>query len=315
MLKQVLIFLLSAFIMTAAACAQQKDSPLPPADNSRQDSLLKIDSTYIDSVTHVTDSSSTVYTALQKNNEPGLEELLQQNIFLNSKSKAVSLTQLPRKRSSKDATFYALALIFLFFGILRVTYSRYFTNLIRVFFNTSLRQGQLTDQLIQAGLPSLLFNVFFMVIGGWYIYLLLGHSGKAPDNNWRVLLVCIGALSLIYTLKYSTLKFAGWLTGYQEEADTYIFIVFLINKIISICLLPVVVIIPFSQSGLVGVVIIISYIMIALMFIMRFFRSYGLLQTRLKVSGFHFLLYIIAVELLPLLLIYRGALVIMGKTL
>ena len=313
--KQVLIFLLSAFLVTAAVHAQQQDSLLPVAYSSSQDSLIKIDTAYSDSAKQLIENNSKVYIAVQKSNEPGLKGLLHENYFLNSSADPVKLMQLPRNYHSRDATFYALAIILLFFGILRVTYSRYFSNLIRVFFNTSLRQGQLTDQLIQAGLPPLLFNLFFMVISGWYIYLLLGHSGKIPDNNWRVLLVCIGGLSVIYIIKYCTLKFAGWLTGCKEEADTYIFIVFLINKIISICLLPVVVIIPFSQSGLVEVVIIISYIMIASMFIMRFFRSYGLLQSRLKVSGFHFLLYITGIELLPLLLIYRGALVIMGKTL
>ncbi|MEO7524626.1 MAG: DUF4271 domain-containing protein, partial [Ferruginibacter sp.] len=85
--------------------------------------------------------------------------------------------------------------------------------------------------------------------------------------------------------------------------------------IIALCLVPVVIIIPFSNTGLVNTTIIISYVILALMFLMRFFRSYGLLQSRLKVSGLHFFLYIIGIELLPVLLIYRFALVFMTKNL
>ena len=62
--------------------------------------------------------------------------------------------------------FYLIAGIVLLLAFFKYFNSRYFTNLFRVFFNTSLRQSQLTDQLLQAKLPSLLFNLFFILSGG-----------------------------------------------------------------------------------------------------------------------------------------------------
>ena len=112
-------------------------------------------------------------------------------------------------------------------------------------------------------------------------------------------------MGIIYAGKYIVLSFSGWLTGYNDEADAYIFIVFLINKILGICLLPIVVITSFALPVLVQVVTSISLIFIALMLIFRFFRSYGVLQSKLRISSFHFLLYIIALEILPLLVIYQ----------
>jgi hypothetical protein len=76
-----------------------------------------------------------------------------------------------------------------------------------------------------------------------------------------------------------------------------------------------VIIIAFSGMNIVKVTIVLSYAIIGLMMAMRFFRSYGLLQTSLKVSRLHFILYIIGIELLPLLLIYKGAVVFMIKNL
>jgi hypothetical protein len=49
--------------------------------------------------------------------------------------------------------------------------------------------------------------------------------------------------------------------------------------------------------------------------LLRFFRSYGLLQNQLKISRFHFMLYITGIEILPLLLIYKGLMVYLSKNL
>ena len=304
-LKRLISFLLCSFLLLSVTMAQQ--------DSLYNKAVLQID----------TDSNSSIHSAgyavlqdtdTQKNSSP-LDVVIRQNVFLNSKAALVSRLQVPRKYVSKDVLFYILSTLLLLFGILKLAYPRYFTNLIRVFFNTSLRQGQLTDQLLQARQPSMFFNIFFVIIGGCYLYLLLNHFEHISYDNWRILLVCIAGIVLLYAVKYCTLKFAGWVTGYGEEAETYIFIVFLINKIISICLIPVVLIMAFSTPPLVNVTIIASYTIILLMLIMRFFRSYGLLQPRLKVSGFHFFLYISGVELLPLLLIYKATVFFMANNL
>ncbi|MFT3908837.1 MAG: DUF4271 domain-containing protein [Ferruginibacter sp.] len=314
MLKQTFIFLLSLFLIPVCAIAQQVDSLTHQGDSLSQPQVNMAHDSISADTTHKADTVI-VAQPLVKKKASTLAEILKDNIFLNSSSKPDSFIITSRKYISKDIVFYILSIVLLFLGILKVSWPRYFGNLIRVFFNTSLRQGQLTDQLLQAKLPSLFFNLFFVLISGWYLYLLLNHFGKDDYSNWKLLSICIIGLLLIYLVKFCTLKFAGWLTGYKQEAETYIFIVFLINKIIALCLVPVVIIIPFSNPGLVNTTIIISYAIIVLMFVMRFFRSYGLLQSRLKVSGLHFFIYIIGVELLPLLLIYRFALVIMSKNL
>ncbi len=305
LLKQARFFLLLVFLSSLSAGAQQPDSVIQQMDSVLQqpDSVIQaMDSAYISLPVPVKKS-------------PVLENVLKENIFLNSTAPPVPVFQQPRKYIQKEMLFYILAFILLLLGILRFSFSRYFNNLVRVFFNTSLRQNQLTDQLLQAKLPSMLFNLFFVIISGWYLYLLLNYYGAATYDNWNALLVCISSVLIIYLVKFCSLKFAGWLTGYSQEAETYIFIVFLINKIIAICLVPIVIIMALSGIGLVKITVIISFIMITVMMLLRFFRSYGLLQARLKVSGLHFFLYIVGIELLPLLLIYKAAVLIMSKNL
>jgi hypothetical protein len=119
--------------------------------------------------------------------------------------------------------------------------------------------------------------------------------------------VCIASLAGVYLVKYCVLKFTGWLSGYTHEADTYIFIVFLINKIIAIGLIPIVMIMAFSDRYLVTVMIILSYVVIFMMLVLRFLRSWGILQNKVRVKRYHFFLYILGIEILPLLLIYKTA--------
>jgi hypothetical protein len=241
---------------------------------------------------------------------------LKGNRLLNNSATPFTLAIKNKTRQSKDDLFYLLATTVMLLALCRYFYGRYFTNLFRVFFNTSLRQSQITDQLLQAKLPSLLFNLFFVIAGGVYIYLLFSfYHTVDKQNKWLVIGLCIGVLGLIYCLKFGTLRFAGWLTGLKEITNTYIFIIFLINKIIGILLVPVIILLAFSEIDIANIAAMISLMLIGLLFLMRIIRSYGLLQNQLRISRFHFFLFIIGIELLPLLLIYKGILILLSKNL
>jgi hypothetical protein len=289
-------------VCAASLCAQNTDSviirtdslPIPPAIDSA--TIPAIDS----AITPV--SSRPVFKLKNK--------------VLNSDAEPVSLAVRLKKEKDQDSTFYLITGIVLLLALFKFFNDRYFTNMFRVFFNTSLRQSQLTDQLLQAKLPSMFFNFFFFISGGVYVYMLLLHYRLiTEDNKWILIFFSMGILALIYLVKYCTLKFTGWVSGLQEVTDTYVFIIFLINKIIGIFLVPFIVILAFSESSIVRIAALISLMSIGILLLLRFFRSYGLLQNQLKISRFHFMLYLTGIELLPLLLIYKGLMVYLSKNL
>jgi hypothetical protein len=238
------------------------------------------------------------------NNLP--KQLIDTNIFLNTHAAPQALQVEPSKHRSKQAFFYLIVALFLLLGITRTLYNRYFTTLFRVFFNTTLKQNQLTDQLEQAKLPSLIFNLFFIITSGIYFYLLIKFLGTRNTLfGLKFMLACIAFVGICYSIKFISLKFIGWLTGYKEAANTYIFIIFLLNKMIGILLLPIITLMAFSSVRVVSAAVLVSLIILTIILLVRFFRSFSLLQHRLKVSKFHFLLYVLALEILPLLLIYK----------
>lgn len=243
-----------------------------------------------------------------------LQQVINKHQYLSASKPAIASISTIKKYKNTDIIFYILAGLTLVLGCIKVFFGKYFNTLFRVFFNTSLRQSQLTDQLLQAKLPSLFYNIFFVCSSGVFAYLLLQHYNQIGEkNNWLLLVTSVVFLAAIYVVKYSTLKLTGWLTGFTEITNTYTFVLFLINKILGIVLLPLSIAIAFAQQNVVNAVVIISLLFIGFMLVLRFFRSYGLLQHQLKVSKFHFLLYILGVEILPLLLIYKGLILFLSK--
>ena len=308
MLKQVSLFLL--FFTLPVLLFAQPDS-LRIKDTAKKDTI-KIDSLKKDTVKKEAAIKKTA-KANRANYDTILTHLLAQNRFLNIKGKPIAADNQVKHRITKDFLFFLLLSLVFILAFFRLFYQRYFTNLFRVFFNTSLRQSQLTDQLTQAKLPSLFFNLFFTITGGIYIYFLLRYFQWINAGKMiTILAYCVICLTIIYAGKFIVLKFTGWLTGYNEAVNTYLFVIFLINKILGILLIPVVIILAFSQLFLVKIIVPISLLMIGLLLLLRFFRSYGLLQKQLKVSGFHFFLYIAGTEILPLLLIYKGLLILVS---
>ena len=238
------------------------------------------------------------------------------NKLLNAYAEPVSLAVQKKKVASRDIIFYMIAMLLLLLVFFKYFYSRYFTNLFRVFFNTSLRQSQLTDQLLQARLPSLLFNVFFVISSGMYVYIVLSVYHLISTGNRLILMLSsIALIGLIYFIKFCILKFTGWITGYKEVTNTYIFVIFLINKISGIFLVPFIIVLSFSEIAIVKIAALVSLISVGILLLLRFFRSYGLIQNQLKINRIHFFLYIMGIEILPLMLIYKGLMLYLSKNL
>ncbi len=162
---------------------------------------------------------------------------------------------------------------------------------------------------METPLPSILLNGFFVVTASLYISFLLQHFKINPvDNFWLMFLYCIAGLSGIYFIKFIGLKISGWLFNTQEAANTYIFIVFIINKMIGILLLPFLILLAFTSGDLYSIGMTVSWCMVAGLLGYRIILTFGGVRNQVKVNLFHFFLYILAFEIAPLLLIYKGLL-------
>ncbi len=100
----------------------------------------------------------------------------------------------------------------------------------------------------------------------------------------------------------------------RTAADSYIFIVFVINKMIGVFLLPVIIILAFTGGKIYDIGIGFSYFVIGAFLLYRFILAYSSIRNQVRFSLFHFFLYVIAFEILPLFIIYKLLLVILART-
>ena len=211
----------------------------------------------------------------------------------------------------KEYLFYYLIFLLILFGLLRRAFAKYFHDLFRVFFKTTLKQRQTQEQLLQSSLASVFMNSFFVLSAGLYVNFLLQYFHLViSDNFWLQYVYCIGALAAIYLVKFIGLKITGWLFNVSNTTDSYIFIVFIINKMLGIFLLPFLLVLAFANDPLYSSAMLISWIGLGLLLIYRFILSYSAIRKDVKLNSFHFILYILGFEVIPLLLIYKLLLII-----
>lgn len=242
----------------------------------------------------------------KNNHQLTLDSFLKTNKYINASATPVSLAVKQKTENGKEFIFYLIAIIVLLLGLVKVYYTKYLNNIFRVFFNTSLRQNQLKDLLLQSKLPSLIFNIFFVVSAGLYGWLILDHYHLLnKNNNYLFIAFSILSVGTMYVGKYLTLKIIGWISGMSSVAEQYIFVIFLVNKIIGVLLIPFIILLSFAPVNCISVIVVSSFCMIGFFFIIRYLRTYGLLQYQFKINGLYFLLYIVGLELLPILIIYK----------
>lgn len=218
-----------------------------------------------------------------------------------------------REYEGKEPLFYLVVLLLLIYGVLKLLFPKYFDDLFRLFFRTTLKQRQIKEQLMQTPLPSLLLNGFFILSAGLYISLVVKHFEINPAGSfWMLLLYACAGLSIIYFIKFAGLKITGWLFGMEETADSYIFIVFVVNKMLGILLLPFIVFIAFSTNEIYSISLLISYCVAVGLLAYRLVLTWAAIRNQVKVNPFHFFLYVCAFEIAPLLLIYKGLMLFFG---
>ncbi|MGN6533306.1 MAG: DUF4271 domain-containing protein [Ginsengibacter sp.] len=235
-------------------------------------------------------------------------KLLSRNKFINIKDSPVYFIEQPHLPSGKEFMFYTLCGVLLILGLFKTFFPAYFKNLFRVYFNTSLRQTQLSDQLEQAKFPSFLLNIFFTITAGIYIWLLFNYFHPPRFISSKLLLpACILSMAALYFIKFCLIKFMGWMSDIQETTNNYIFAIFLVNKITGIVLVPVIILLAFLKTEWLPDLINISFMVLGLFFLSRYIKSYGVIERKIPVNTFHFLLYIAGAEIIPLFILYKIA--------
>jgi len=225
-----------------------------------------------------------------------------------SQSKVAMAIEHPRVMVYHTSDFYILIFVCIMLGAIKVSDPRYFQNLWRAFRNPGISTRHLKDQLQAASLSSLLMNLFFIIVSGIYIYFVVRafipqRSGNISPSLLMAML--IAGMGIIYLAKYLVIRSSGWAFKVEGITEHYLFNVFLINKIVAICLLPFTLLLAFGDPVYAPSLVLGSFAVLAVLFINRYTRSWQVFGSFFQFSNFHFFMYLCASELLPLAVLMK----------
>ncbi|MCY7422487.1 MAG: DUF4271 domain-containing protein [Chitinophagaceae bacterium] len=312
---------------TISARRQNKPALVKPATQPVLQPTIKKDTSFVDSLK--TDSLLMDTIAIRDTIKKGIFPVpvkkftgidssyahFLQNPWLPLQKKPVYQIAKVRIANRKDELFYLIAGLVFYLGCIKWMFHRYYDNLFRLFFQPSFRQKQTREQLMQSNFPSLLLNLFFILSGGIFVSLLVNYYQIISLWFWDVFLYAVSGLAILYASKYLLISFSGWVFNVKEAASTYIFAVYLVNKILGILLVPFIFLLAFASQQIIEISITISVLLIILIFIYRYIISYNPVRREVKVSPLHFIIYILAFEILPLLCIYKSLMLYLSRSL
>jgi hypothetical protein len=256
------------------------------------------------------DSIATGKEVLLRKNRELSHQILSRHPYFNFTEKAGYPPYAVKIASpGKEMYFYIVTGLFLLFAIFKASFDKYFTDLINLFFRRSLKQRQLKQQVVQNSLPSLLFNILFVITAGFYGAMAIQKNIAMTELPlWQLFIYSTAALGVIYLTKYFILKFIGWVFKISKLTDNYIFLIFLVNKVLTILILPLIIVIALSAKPVSTIAWTLSWLLIAGFVLYRYISAIGLVRKDSSISFFHFILYVGAFEILPTIILYKGML-------
>lgn len=309
---RILLFILLWFWVLGASAQAPDESLRRKADSWRLvDSIQNVDSLQRLDL-FLADSLAKVLPPIRDTIRPFLQFPFASDSFLYRKRLFFTFTDPVRYSISekewegKEVAFYAIIALLIVFALIKNSFRRYLSDLFSSYFRTTVRQRQVKEQLLQNPLPSLLFNVFFILSGALFLSLLAEYFAVAEGAPfWMLAIYAAGILLTVYVGKFILLKFFGWVFQLSNAIDTYIFVVFSTNKVLGILLLPFIILLAFTYGTVNAAAVTLSIIVVAALFAYRYFLAYISINRMMQVSFFHFLLYFAAFEVVPVLLINK----------
>ena len=191
-------------------------------------------------------------------------------------------------------------------GLLRITSIKYLNELFRAAFNTQAANKMYTSINIRNSKPSfLLTGLFFLNTGIFIFESLLFYKETIFDQTGFTLLVLIWISLFGYGMIKSFLyRLTGFVFDTGSSTGEYLFNSSLLSKTYAIALLPLISIIPFVNAWMIPNLIKLGVGMFISLYILQLIKGAAIILQN-SFSLFYMFLYFCALEILPLVILYK----------
>ncbi|WP_321310460.1 DUF4271 domain-containing protein [Marinifilum fragile] len=191
-------------------------------------------------------------------------------------------------------------------AIIRFSFSKYLQRLIDAIINYQVSNNLFLEKNMRNLRGNIFLKGLFFINVSFFAVLYYNYWFSGSDNKTNLLtfFYTLAVFLLIYFGKFVVIRTLAYIFDGAKEGKEYLHTVFIYNKNLGIFLLPVTLSVPFI-ADFAAYLLLNAGIVIALIFyLFRLFRGIKILF-RKHVSIFYMILYLCALEILPLLVIYK----------
>jgi hypothetical protein len=188
------------------------------------------------------------------------------------------------------------------FSWIKILYLKYIEQIVVSLINYQVSLRLFRDRNVLFRNMALGLNLVFAINTGLFLYYLTQFFNLRSDFNQvqSVLIFSLG-ITLIYGIKTFICRILGNIFLVREEFAEYIHNINLYNKNIGLFLFPVVISFPYIADSIKPSIIYIGMIVIGILIILRITRGIQIIMWK-GASIFYLILYLCAIEILPVLL-------------
>ncbi len=210
------------------------------------------------------------------------------------------------KNLDKDILSGLLLLAVAITGFLRFTNYKYLRELFSaLIFSQNARKMQKTVNL-HYRTPAFILNGLFLFNTSIFLYQIINYYHLKTIFNQSLLLIPAFMLLIIAfgMSKVALYRFVGYVFETKLDTKEYLFFNFLNNKIFAIAILPIIIVVPYIEIEIVPILFKIGGVIFVSLYFTQLFRGFTIILKNVA-SLFYMFLYLCALEILPLIIIYN----------
>jgi hypothetical protein len=214
---------------------------------------------------------------------------------------------LDKKTYSKNFLFWVFMIVLAFMALivanLRSSIRSAFDAL---YSNNALRQIYKEPVIGWGGVSYILLYSLFWINAGIFVYLLIGYFGvKLPFSPFWTFMACIAGVGIIFLLKHCILYIIAFIFPIEKEIRTYNFIILTAGISLGLLLMPLNLFIAYSPAEVSEVAVYVAIGAVLFFYLVRSLRGLSVAMPYIFTNRFHFLLYLCAVEIAPLMILIK----------
>ncbi len=222
-------------------------------------------------------------------------------------SKPYGFTGKPMLTTVQDWTFFLVIIGWTIFASLRFGFSKYMVQVFQSIFNYTAASRLFREQGYSSNFGLFRLNLIFYLFLPFSIFLIARDNGMSPvgSSGIEMYLIIFVAANAYFLFKIFLYKILGSVFSRRETTGELVFNMMLYHNVLGLILLPVATL-HAMMPGFGMLSLFLAPVLIAIFYLMSIIRSI-FLALREGVSIFYLILYLCALEILPILLVVKLA--------